>query len=246
MSFLGLVAFCGIVFVASVIQGISGFAFGMVVLMVFPYLFGYTKSLVLASLMAAVLVCYNAYLYRKSINWQWVPWWVGVFLVTDLLSVMVLKQVGDNPIWYKLMGVIFILMALYLLWGQKVLHVKANKKSLLLLGGGSGLIMGAFGVGGPLMAAFFLEATPKKRGISGHNSDYLCDHASAGHRFARTQWYVYRRSYWLYVYRCSVHGGRAVDSTPSRAPYGRTDNAPLYLPGGDGRWRSDAVPLMIA
>lgn len=162
MSFLGLVAFCGIVFVASVIQGISGFAFGMVVLMVFPYLFGYTKSLVLASLMATVLVCYNAYLYRKSINWQWVPWWVGVFLVTDLLSVMVLKQVGDNPIWYKLMGVIFILMALYLLWGQKVLHVKANKKSLLLLGGGSGLIMGAFGVGGPLMAAFFLEATKDK------------------------------------------------------------------------------------
>ena len=30
MSFLGLVAFCGIVFVASVIQGISGFAFGTV------------------------------------------------------------------------------------------------------------------------------------------------------------------------------------------------------------------------
>lgn len=162
MSFLGLVAFCGIVFVASVIQGISGFAFGMVVLMVFPYLFGYTKSLVLASLMAAVLVCYNAYLYRKSINWQWVPWWVGVFIVTDLASMLVLKHVGDDPIWYKLMGVIFILMALYLLWGQKVLHVKANKKSLLVLGGGSGLIMGAFGVGGPLMAAFFLEATKNK------------------------------------------------------------------------------------
>lgn len=162
MSFLGLVAFCGIVFVASVIQGISGFAFGMVVLMVFPYLFGYTKSLVLASLMAAVLVCYNAYLYRKSINWQWVPWWVGIFLVTDLLSVMVLKQVGDNPIWYKLMGVIFILMALYLLWGQKIIHVKVGLGSMVVLSLLSGLIMGAFGVGGPLMAAFFLEATESK------------------------------------------------------------------------------------
>ena len=162
MSIGALVAFCSIVLAASLVQGISGFAFGMVVLMVLPYTFGYTKALVLASLMAVVVVCYNAFLYRKSINWHWVPWWVGVFLVTDLLSVMVLKQVGDNPIWYKLMGVIFILMALYLLWGQKVLHVKANKKSLLLLGGGSGLIMGAFGVGGPLMAAFFLEATPKK------------------------------------------------------------------------------------
>lgn len=52
MSIGAFVLFAGIVFVASVIQGISGFAFGMVVLMVFPYLFGYTKSLVLASLMA--------------------------------------------------------------------------------------------------------------------------------------------------------------------------------------------------
>lgn len=162
MSFSALMAFCGIVFLASVIQGISGFAFGMVVLMVFPYLFGYTKSLMLASLMAAVLVSYNAYLYRKSIDWRWVPGWIVVFLVTDLLSVMVLKQVGDNPVWYKLMGAIFILMALYLLWGQKLFHVQANKKSLVILAGGSGLITGVFGVGGPLMAAFFLEATKSK------------------------------------------------------------------------------------
>ena len=34
---VGMVAlFCGIVFLASLIQGISGFAFGMVVLMVLP------------------------------------------------------------------------------------------------------------------------------------------------------------------------------------------------------------------
>lgn len=50
-----LAAFCAIVLVASVVQGISGFAFGMVVLMVFPYIFGYTKSLVLAALMVCSL-----------------------------------------------------------------------------------------------------------------------------------------------------------------------------------------------
>lgn len=84
-----VVIFCGIVFLASMIQGISGFAFGMVVLTVFPYLFGYTKALVLASLMAVVVVSYNAYLYRKSVDWQWVPLWLTVFLVTDLASVLV-------------------------------------------------------------------------------------------------------------------------------------------------------------
>ena len=65
------------------------------------------------------------------------------------------------------MGVIFILMALYLLWGQKVLHVQAGKSSLVVLAAASGIIMGMFGVGGPLMAAFFLEATKTKEDYLG-------------------------------------------------------------------------------
>lgn len=162
-----LSAFCAIVLVASVVQGISGFAFGMVVLMVFPYIFGYTKSLVLAALMAMVVMFYNAWLYRRTIDWKWVPHWLGVFVVADLASVLVLKRVGDHPIWYTLMGVIFVAMALYLLWGQRVIHVRVNGHALIVLAALSGIIMGMFGVGGPLMAAFFLEATRSKEDYLG-------------------------------------------------------------------------------
>lgn len=162
MTIGALAAFCGIVFAASVVQGVSGFAFGMVVLMVFPYLFGYTKSLVLAALMATLVMLYNAFLYRKTIDWTWIPKWLLVYVVADLMGVLVLKRVGDHPIWYPLMGGIFILMALYLLWGQKIIHVQPEMSSLVVLSVLSGLIMGAFGVGGPLMAAFFLEATDSK------------------------------------------------------------------------------------
>ena len=73
MSIGALVAFCSIVLAASLVQGISGFAFGMVVLMVFPYLFGYTKSLVLAALMATLVMLYNAFLYRRTIDLTWIP-----------------------------------------------------------------------------------------------------------------------------------------------------------------------------
>lgn len=156
------VVFCGIVLIGAIVQGISGFAFSMVVLMVYPYIFGYTQALALASLMGFLLVLYNAYLYRKSIDWKWIPWWMSIYFFTDLLSVLVLKQVGDDPIWYTLMGIIFILMAVYLLWGKRFFHIRADIKSLAVLSTLSGLIMGAFGVGGPLMAAFFLEATKSK------------------------------------------------------------------------------------
>ena len=162
MDITGVTAFCGIVLLAAVVQGVSGFAFGMVVLMVFPYLFGYTSALMLATMLALILNTANAYIYRNHINWHWIPRWMVVFTVMDLISVLVLKNVGDSPIWYTLMGAMFILMACYLLWGQRVLHITTNNRSMFVLASLNGLIMGAFGVGGPIMAAFLLQATEHK------------------------------------------------------------------------------------
>ena len=162
MSVTQFIIFCSIVLIAAVIQGISGFAFGMIVLMVFPYMFGYTKALILVAFMCVFLSCTNAYIYRAFIDWKWAPRWLVVFGIADLISVLVLKKVGDSPIWYTLMGFMFIVMAIYLLWGQKVIHIKVSGCTLIVMASLSGLIMGAFGVGGPIMAAFFLEATTSK------------------------------------------------------------------------------------
>lgn len=162
MSLAALAAFCGIVLVASIVQGISGFAFGMVVLMVFPYIFGYTKALVLAGFMALFQSGANAVAYRKFFDKKWALGWVAIFTVMDLLSVRVLKKVGDDPIWYTLMGIIFIVMAIYLLWGQRLIKFKVNRVSMVVMASLCGIVMGAFGVGGPLLAAFFLEATKTK------------------------------------------------------------------------------------
>lgn len=162
-----IVAFCAIVLAASVVQGISGFAFNMVVLMVFPYLFSYTESLAMGSLLAVVANFYNVYLYHKAIDRTWVFRWLGVYFVADMMAVFVLKKVGDHPIWYTLMAIIFIVMALYLLWGQKIIRVNPSMVTLVIMAILSGIIMGMFGVGGPLMAAFFLEATHEKEAYLG-------------------------------------------------------------------------------
>lgn len=162
-----IVAFCAIVLAASVVQGISGFAFNMVVLMVFPYLFSYTESLAMGSLLAVVANFYNVYLYHKAIDRTWVFRWLGVYFVADMMAVFVLKKVGDHPIWYTLMAIIFIVMALYLLWGQKIIRVNPSMVTLVIMAILSGIIMGMFGVGGPLMAAFFLEATHSKEDYLG-------------------------------------------------------------------------------
>ena len=162
MSIGAFVLFAGIVFFASVVQGISGFAFGLIVLMVFPHLFGYSDALVLANLMTLVLLVYNSFLYRRYCAWKWLPVGVSVFAVTDLLGVLVLKRVGDSPIWYTLLGIMFILMAVYMMWGQNKLHIRANQVTLAIFSGVTGLLIGAFAVGGPIMAVFFMEACRSK------------------------------------------------------------------------------------
>lgn len=162
MSLETLLVFGAIVFVAAIIQGISGFAFGIVVLMIFPYIFGYTKALALAPMIALLLALYNSYFYRKNIDWNWILPWCAVFLAADLASVIVFRHLGDNPLWVKSMGVMFIVMAAYLMWGQSAFHVRINMKTMSVFAVASGLIMGAFGVGGPPMAAFFMQATRSK------------------------------------------------------------------------------------
>ena len=154
--------FAVVVFAASVVQGISGFAFGLIVLMVFPNIFGYTNALVLANLMTVLLLVYNSILYRKYCAWQWLPLGVSSFAVADLFGVLVLKRVGDAPIWYTLLGILFILMAVYLMWGQSRLPIKPNKRSLVFFSMLTGVLVGAFGVGGPITAAFLMVATKSK------------------------------------------------------------------------------------
>lgn len=83
-------------------------------------------------------------------------------MLTNLVAIVVLRHLGDNPMWLKVMGGMFIVMAAYLMWGQQALHVRINGKTMSVFALASGLIQGAFGVGGPLMAAFFLVVCKSK------------------------------------------------------------------------------------
>lgn len=144
------------VLVAAVVHGISGFAFGIIMLMVLPYFFSYSQALAMVSFMTVFVLGYNAFLYRQHINWKQVPLAVGAFVVIDFFAVWLLKYVGDAPIWHTLLGIFFILMAAYLLWGQNRFKIKPTTANALLFNGASGLITGLFGAGGPIAAVYFL------------------------------------------------------------------------------------------
>ncbi len=149
-------------FVAAIIHGISGFAFGIVLLMVLPHFFPYAQALALTSFSMLFVVLYNAFFYRKDINWGQLPFVVGIFLIVDLFAVKLLQYVGENQIWYILLGIIFILMAAYMMWGQDKFKIKPTKSNAVIFSVVSGLLNGLFGVGGPVIAVYFLAVSKSK------------------------------------------------------------------------------------
>ncbi len=150
------------VFVGAIIHGISGFAFGIIVLMVLPHFFTYSDSLALISFTTVCVLGYNAYLYRRHINWQEIPLALAVFVIADFFAVRLLKYVGENPIWHLLLGGIFILMAAYLIWGQERFKILPTKTNAVIFNGVGGVINGLFCVGGPITAMYFLAVSKSK------------------------------------------------------------------------------------
>ena len=188
MSAEMLALFGGIVFLASFVQGVSGFAFGMIVLIVLPYLFSYTTALALTSMMTVVLLLYNSFLYRKHCAWKWIPLGLAAFAVGDICGVLVLRVVGDAPVWYILMGIMLIFMAAYLWWGQKRVTFTATNRNWVIFACTSGFVVGAFIVGLPILATFFSAGHEEQGRISWYDADVFAVHCGLRYDRACGKW----------------------------------------------------------
>ena len=162
MEWISLIILFLVVFVASIVQGISGFAFGILALLVVPYFYSYTQSVALVALMTVFLLVYNAIVYRAYINWSLAPVAILAFSVTDIAAVCLLKYIGKYEFIYALLGVIFILMAIYLLWMKDKMHIAGTTKNAVAFNGLAGILNGLFGAGGPIAAAYFLAVSKDK------------------------------------------------------------------------------------
>ena len=129
------------------VQAVTGFGAGIVMMLVLPHFFGLITAPALSSAIALALNSSLAFRFRRYIRWNLV---LLPALVYTVASVTTIRMVGG------------LNLDIYFTAFSKRVSVKATPVSASVCALVSGICSGLFGIGGPLMAIYFLAATEGK------------------------------------------------------------------------------------
>lgn len=150
--------------IASFIQRVTGFGFGIFVMMFFPFFLpSYGESVMLSGLLAGT----TAFLITIS-NMHYVRWrMMGIIVLFNVIaSFIAIEYMSSlsNETLKRCLGVVLILIALYFLWGKN----KSNKLFLSrwaqgIIGTISGIMGGMFAMPGPPVVLYCISSIDNKR-----------------------------------------------------------------------------------
>lgn len=147
--------------VSGVVQAITGFGSAILLMMILPYFFDMLQAPALASSVTIGITAALAWRFRTKIQWQLV---ILPTILYELGSVIILNITSrlNMDILGLSFGVFLIILAVYFLFFSSSFSVKATPHSACICSFISGVCSGLFGIGGPLMAVYFLAATKEK------------------------------------------------------------------------------------
>jgi len=150
--------------VASFIQRVSGFGFGIFVMMFFPFfLSSYGESVMLSGLLAG-----STALMIALRNWKYIRWRMmgRVVLFNVLFSFLATEYMRgmSNDTLKQCLGVVLILIALYFLFGEgRMGRVFKSNSAQVTIGSVSGIMGGMFAMPGPPLVLYCISVLEDKR-----------------------------------------------------------------------------------
>lgn len=152
--------------VAGVVQSVTGFGAGILVMLVLPYFFPVMTSSALSGSITTVLSMGLVWTYRKYIHKELLMWPLVGYLITSTLTIRYLSGLKSD-LMLKLLGICLIGLALYFLFFSHRIHVKGTRTTAVICAALSGFLGGAFGMSGPPMVIYYLAVLDKKEDYLG-------------------------------------------------------------------------------
>ena len=150
--------------VASFIQRVSGFGFGIFVMMFFPFFLpSYGESVMLSGLLAG-----STALMIAVRNWKYIRWkLMGLVTFFNVLFSFVATEYMrgmSNDSLKQCLGVVLILIALYFLFGEgRMGRVFKSRSAQVTIGSISGVMGGMFAMPGPPLVLYCISTLEDKR-----------------------------------------------------------------------------------
>ena len=150
--------------IASFIQRVSGFGFGIFVMMFFPFFLpSYGDSVMLSGLLAGSTALMIAIRNRKYIRWRL----MGLVTFSNVLFSFVATEYMrslSNDVLKQCLGVVLILISLYFLFGEgRMGRIFKSKPAQVTIGSVSGVMGGMFAMPGPPLVLYCISTLEDKR-----------------------------------------------------------------------------------
>lgn len=153
------------VFAAGVLAGavnaLTGFGAGIMMMTALPSFFDMLAAPALSTASITPINVLQAWKYRSRIQWSICLFPSILYLICSITAIRIAGDM-DLRLLKMALSVFLILLALYLLLLADRVSITPSMKSAVLCSIFSGFCSGWFGIGGPMMALYFLSATKTK------------------------------------------------------------------------------------
>lgn len=156
-----------IALMAGFVQGVTGFGSGIVMMIFLPHMLPIEQSAGVSTLTMLVANAMIVWRYRTYIRWKKLIAPFFIYILMAFFSLFISKYL-PGPTLKMLLGILLVVLSIYYL----VMNLRSIEVStiplfvMVLFAVISGFFNGLFGIGGPLMALYFLT-------ISNSKEDYL-------------------------------------------------------------------------
>lgn len=149
---------------ASFIQRVSGFGFGIFVMMFFPFFLpSYGESVMLSGLLAGTTALVIALRNLDAIRWRMMGLVVLFNVIASFLAIEYMSSLGNETL-KRCLGVVLILIAVYFLsGGNKGGRIFRTRWAQSIIGTVSGIMGGMFAMPGPPVVLYCISSIENKR-----------------------------------------------------------------------------------
>ena len=151
-----------IAILAGAVQTITGFGAAVVLMLVLPRFFDMVTAPAVSSAIAMGISISLVWKLRKHIKLQICLLPTAVYLLCSVLGILIAKRVHLEYLSVAF-GVFLIALSVYFFVFSEKIKIQASWKMAVVCAMISGFTAGLFGIGGPLMAAYYISAIDDKK-----------------------------------------------------------------------------------